>query len=100
MKEKGKMPQEIVRVISHGQNADDVLARLRTNQVESSEEESDLEADVDLAELKKGLPYVCSLLKKLLSNEKSNDSKLKSGKRYRFDISKSDQIFDVLLKDK
>ncbi|XP_057723718.1 uncharacterized protein LOC130939646 [Arachis stenosperma] len=32
--------------------------------------------------------------------EKSNDSKLKSGKKYSFDISKSDQIFDVLLKDK
>ncbi|RYR78838.1 hypothetical protein Ahy_A01g003703 isoform B [Arachis hypogaea] len=34
------------------------------------------------------------------SNEKSNDSKLKSGKKYSFDILKSDQIFNVLLKDK
>ncbi|XP_016200173.1 uncharacterized protein LOC107641180 [Arachis ipaensis] len=68
--------------------------------MESSEEESNLEVEVDLAELKKDLPYVCSLLKKLPSSEKSNDSKLKSRKRYSFDISKSDQIFYVLLKDK
>ncbi|RYR00055.1 hypothetical protein Ahy_B07g088101 [Arachis hypogaea] len=68
--------------------------------MESSEEEFDFETEIDLAELKKGPPYVCSLLKKLPNNEKSNDSKLKSGKKYSFDISKFDQIFDVLLKDK
>ncbi|XP_015932637.1 uncharacterized protein LOC107458936 [Arachis duranensis] len=68
--------------------------------MESSEEEIDFETEVDLAKLKKGPPYVCSLLKKLPGSEKSNDSKLKSGKKYSFDISKSDQIFDVLLKDK
>ncbi|RYR26745.1 hypothetical protein Ahy_B02g061050 [Arachis hypogaea] len=68
--------------------------------MESSEEELDFETEIDLAELKKGPPYVCSLLKKLSSSEKSNDSKLKSGKKYSFDISKSNQIFDVLLKDK
>ncbi|RYR00495.1 hypothetical protein Ahy_B07g088614 isoform A [Arachis hypogaea] len=53
--------------------------------MESSDEESDLEAEVDLAELKNGHPYVCSLLKKIPDNEKSNVSKLKSGKRYIFD---------------
>ncbi|RYR04657.1 hypothetical protein Ahy_B06g084429 [Arachis hypogaea] len=68
--------------------------------MEYSDEESNLDAEVDLAKLRKGPPYVCSLLKKIPSNEKSNDSKLKSGKRYSFDISKSDQIFDVFLKDK
>ncbi|RYR53322.1 hypothetical protein Ahy_A06g028360 [Arachis hypogaea] len=68
--------------------------------MESSEEEIDFEIEIDLAELKKGPPYVCSLLRKLPSSEKSNESKLKSGKKYSFDISKSDQIFDVLLKDK
>ncbi|XP_015954717.1 uncharacterized protein LOC107479079 [Arachis duranensis] len=68
--------------------------------VESSEKEIDFETEVDLAELKKGPPYVCSLLKKLPGSEKSNDSKLKSGKKYSFDISKSYQIFDVLLKDR
>ncbi|RYR66575.1 hypothetical protein Ahy_A03g012600 [Arachis hypogaea] len=58
--------------------------------MDSSEEEFDFETEVDLAKLKKGPPYVCSLLKKLPSNEKSNDSKLKSRKKYSFDISKSD----------
>ncbi|RYR74665.1 hypothetical protein Ahy_A02g009388 isoform A [Arachis hypogaea] len=68
--------------------------------MESSEEESDLEAEVDLAELKKGPPYVCSLHKKLPGNKKLNDSKLKSGKRYSFDILKFDHIFDQRLKDR
>ncbi|RYR77514.1 hypothetical protein Ahy_A01g002001 [Arachis hypogaea] len=61
--------------------------------MEFSEEEFDFETEVDLAERKKSPPYVCSLLKKLSSNEKSNDSKLKSEKKYSFDISKSDQNF-------
>ncbi|RYQ96733.1 hypothetical protein Ahy_B08g092594 [Arachis hypogaea] len=52
--------------------------------------------EVDLAELKKGPPYVCSLLKKLPGSEKSNDAKLKSAKKYSFDISKFDQIFDAI----
>ncbi|RYR31805.1 hypothetical protein Ahy_B01g056722 [Arachis hypogaea] len=47
--------------------------------IESSEEELDFEAEVDLAELKNGPPFVCSLLKKLPNNEKSNEPKLKSG---------------------
>ena len=68
--------------------------------MESSEEEVVFETEVNLAELKKGPPYICSLLKKLPSSEKSNDSKLKSEKKYSFDISKSDKIFYVLLKDK
>ncbi|RYQ90205.1 hypothetical protein Ahy_B09g096438 isoform F [Arachis hypogaea] len=68
--------------------------------MESSEEEFDFETKVGLAELKKCPPYVCSLLKKLPSSEKSNESKLRSGKKYSFDISKSDKIFYVLLKDK
>ncbi|RYR16120.1 hypothetical protein Ahy_B04g073069 isoform A [Arachis hypogaea] len=63
-------------------------------------EEFDWEAEVDLAEFKKGPPYLCSLLKKIPNSEKSNDVKQKSGKRYSFDILKLDQIFDVLLKDK
>ncbi|XP_016173928.1 uncharacterized protein LOC107616491 [Arachis ipaensis] len=58
--------------------------------MESSEEEFDFETEVNLAELKKGPPYVCSLLKKLPGSEKSNNSKLKSEKKYSFDISKSD----------
>ncbi|RYR34891.1 hypothetical protein Ahy_A10g049951 isoform B [Arachis hypogaea] len=63
--------------------------------MESSNEEFDLEAEVDLAKLRKGPPYVCSLLKKIPNSEKSNDLKQKNGKRYSFDISKSDQIFYI-----
>ncbi|RYR48007.1 hypothetical protein Ahy_A07g033997 [Arachis hypogaea] len=55
--------------------------------MESSNEEFDFETGVDLVELKKGPPYV-----KILNVDKS--------KKYSFDISKSDQVFDVLLKDK
>ncbi|RYR02685.1 hypothetical protein Ahy_B06g081484 [Arachis hypogaea] len=94
-----KQIERIARIVDYdeGKRHD---ARGNNEAMESSEEESDLEAEIDLAELKKGPPYVCSLLKKLPGNEKSNDSKLKSGKRYSFDISKFDQIFYVLLKDK
>ncbi|RYQ83488.1 hypothetical protein Ahy_B10g102173 [Arachis hypogaea] len=69
--------------------------------MKSSSEESDVEfPEVNLAELKKGPPYVCSLFKKITSFDKANDMKDKSGKKYNFDISKSDQTFDVLLRDK
>ncbi|RYR20149.1 hypothetical protein Ahy_B03g065232 [Arachis hypogaea] len=70
------------------------------NQIPNRENPHVVPREIDLAELKKGHPYVFPLLKKLPSSEKSNDLKLKSGKKYSFDISKSDQIFDVLLKDK
>ncbi|RYR35029.1 hypothetical protein Ahy_A10g050124 [Arachis hypogaea] len=64
-------------------------------------EESDVEfPEVDFAELKRGPPYVCSLLKKITSFDKANDMKYTSGKKYNFDISKSYQTFDVLHRDK
>ncbi|RYR05321.1 hypothetical protein Ahy_B06g085192 [Arachis hypogaea] len=51
-------------------------------EMESSSEESNFEfSKVDLAELKKGPPYVCSLLKKITSVDKSNDTKHKSRKK-------------------
>ncbi|RYR56370.1 hypothetical protein Ahy_A05g022086 [Arachis hypogaea] len=121
------MGRENLQVTRCGQNVDDVLAQLRANQIgeryqvtrivedvlnrvgfnvgesvicgdKYSSEESDFE--VDLAELKKGSPYVCSLLKKISNGDKSSDLKHKSGKMYSFNISKSNLIFDVLLKDK
>ncbi|RYR62653.1 hypothetical protein Ahy_A04g020360 [Arachis hypogaea] len=66
--------------------------------MESSEEEIDFETEVDLAELKKGPPYVCSLLKKLPGSEKVNGSKLKSGKKYMNMVGMS-YDFDVALDD-
>ncbi|RYR75322.1 hypothetical protein Ahy_A02g009976 [Arachis hypogaea] len=63
--------------------------------------ESDFEfSEVKLDELKKGSPYVCSSLKKVANIDKFNDVRYKSGRKYNFDISKSEQIFDVLFKDK
>ncbi|RYR09077.1 hypothetical protein Ahy_B05g077143 [Arachis hypogaea] len=55
------------QLISCGQNADDILARLpKVSYVamESSDEEFDLKAEVDLAELKKGPPYIFDVLLK------------------------------------
>ncbi|RYR48481.1 hypothetical protein Ahy_A07g034504 [Arachis hypogaea] len=69
--------------------------------MESLSKEFDFEfSEIDLAELKKGPSYFCSLLKKITSVDKSNDVKYKSGKKYNFDILKLDLIFDVLLRDK
>ncbi|XP_016164384.1 uncharacterized protein LOC107606893 [Arachis ipaensis] len=72
----------------------------RVRQEFSSEESDFVFPEVDLAKLKKGPPYVCSLLKKIANVDRSNDTKYKNGKKYSFDILKYDQIFDVLLKDK
>ncbi|RYQ84883.1 hypothetical protein Ahy_B10g104385 [Arachis hypogaea] len=116
---------DVNHVVRHGQNADEVLARMHVNQrgehyqdsssrnsskkkekeklrnekkynskffarkekvsyveMGSSSEESDVEfSEVYLVELKKGPPYICSLLKKIANVEKSNDLKYKSGKR-------------------
>ncbi|RYR34270.1 hypothetical protein Ahy_A10g049039 [Arachis hypogaea] len=70
-------------------------------EIESSSEEYDVEfLEVNLAELKKDPPYICSLLKKITSVDKTNDMKYKSEKNYSFGLSKLDQIFDVLLRDK
>ncbi|RYR67060.1 hypothetical protein Ahy_A03g013299 [Arachis hypogaea] len=43
--------------------------------MESSSEESDFKAEVDLDELRKGPPYAYSLLKKISNGDKSSDSK-------------------------
>ncbi|RYQ97166.1 hypothetical protein Ahy_B08g093175 [Arachis hypogaea] len=107
--------REIPHVVPRTKNADDFLARLRVSTdrrvnpllekkkvayvtMESFEEEFDFKTEVDLAELKKCPPYVCSLLKKLPSNEKLNDSKLKSGKKYNRDVSlcpRCNAVFDT-----
>ena len=66
------------------------------NYDESDEGESDLEgSEVHVAELKLGPPYICTSLKPVKEKEKTNASK-----SYSFDITKPEQIFDVLFKDK
>ncbi|RYR04161.1 hypothetical protein Ahy_B06g083750 [Arachis hypogaea] len=57
----------------------------------SKSKEVKIATKVDLAELKKGPPYICSLLKKITSVDRANDMKYKSGKN---------QIFDALFRDK
>ncbi|RYQ85812.1 hypothetical protein Ahy_B10g105429 [Arachis hypogaea] len=110
---------DIPRVVRRDQNVDKILARMRVEifrkekekfksekklksktfarkekvsyvEMEFSSEEFDVEfSEVDLAELKK----------KITSVDKANDMKYKSEKKYSFDISKSDQIFDFFLSD-
>ncbi|RYR59238.1 hypothetical protein Ahy_A05g025081 [Arachis hypogaea] len=45
-------------------------------------------------------PFVCASLEKVPNIDKVSETMYKGGKKYSFDISKSEQIFDVLLKDK
>lgn len=58
------------------------------------------ESEVNVAELKPGPPYTCKLLKP--SNEKSPIETKKTdkyvAKTYTFDVSKCDEIFDLLVK--
>ncbi|RYR46451.1 hypothetical protein Ahy_A07g032190 [Arachis hypogaea] len=65
-------------------------------EMESSSEESDFELpEVDLAELKKGPPYICSFLKKISNVDRYNDKKHKSEKKYR-----QNTTFDKRFKEK
>ena len=64
--------------------------------VELDEEEREPESSkVHVVELKLGPPYVCTSLKPVKGKEKANGSTC-----YSFNITKAEQIFDVLLKDK
>ena len=71
-------------------------------EMESEEDEDDFElneinlAEIRAAELQAGPPYVCASLRPMKGKEKTNTS----NKAYSFDITKADQIFDVLLQDK
>ncbi|XP_016173120.1 uncharacterized protein LOC107615583 [Arachis ipaensis] len=58
------------------------------------------EKEVYIAELRGGPPYVCKSLKPVKGKEKVSLYSKTENKTYSFDISKADQIFEVLLKDK
>ena len=70
--------------------------------MESDEKEDDFDSsEINLAkgrvaELQAGSPYVCASLKLEKGKEKTN----LNNQSHSFDITKVDQIFDVLLKDK
>ncbi|RYR40057.1 hypothetical protein Ahy_A09g045722 [Arachis hypogaea] len=63
--------------------------------MESSEEEFNFEIEIDLAELKKGPLYVCSLLNKLSSNEKGLIQEAIMEGRLKFDDGKKEMKGDV-----
>ena len=68
----------------------------------SSDDEDIIDkSDVNVADLKPGLPYACKVLKP--SNGKSPIEADKTdkyvAKTYTFDVSNSDEIFDLLVKD-
>ena len=60
------------------------------------------EREIDLAELKQGPPYSCRLLvssngKNHIESEKNSDKF--PNKTYSFNVTKCDEIFDLLVKD-
>ncbi|RYR61605.1 hypothetical protein Ahy_A04g018794 [Arachis hypogaea] len=108
MNDNVNLDGNVHHVVRCDQNADDVLDRIRVKilrkekkvfkskkkfknksfartekvlyiEMGSSSEESNFEfSEVDLAKLKKGPPYVCSLVKKIANVEKFNDVKYKN----------------------
>ncbi|XP_050908604.1 uncharacterized protein LOC127122283 [Lathyrus oleraceus] len=87
--DKGK--KEHIAFIDMGDN--DLASNVEYNHIE--------EIEVDVAELKPGPPYVCKLLtptnRKNPSKPKKNDKFPK--KTYTFDVTKCDEIFDLLVVD-
>ena len=61
-----------------------------------SEEDFD-KSEIHVAKLQARPPYICASLKPVNGKEKLNST---SHKSFSFDITKFNQIFDVLLKDK
>ncbi|XP_016164136.1 uncharacterized protein LOC107606608 [Arachis ipaensis] len=55
------------------------------------------EKEIYIAELRGGPPYVCKSLKPVKGKEKVSSYSKVENKTYSFDISKADQIFEVLL---
>ncbi|XP_050895649.1 uncharacterized protein LOC127102312 [Lathyrus oleraceus] len=77
-------------------------AELDGDDQESYRDPLDLEErEIDIAELKQGLPYSCKVLapsngKNLVEPEKNNKF---PKKKYTFNVTKCDEIFDLLVKD-
>ena len=77
------------------------VAYVATDECSSDENESGEEIEVNVAELQPGPPYVCKLLKP--SNGKNPVETENNGraitKNFTFDITKCDEIFDLLVAD-
>ncbi|XP_050897083.1 uncharacterized protein LOC127103887 [Lathyrus oleraceus] len=79
----------------------DKVSYISVDEYSSYDEDLVDESKVNVAELKPGPPYTCKLLKP--SNRKSLIETEKAdkyvSKTYTFDVSKCDEIFDLLVKD-
>src|ERR1044072_5361366 len=79
-------------------NKKEIISYVETEEVEDYPEFEEVE--IDLAELKQASPYSCKLIgptkwKEIVENEKSDKFPKKV---YTFDITKCDEIFDLLVK--
>ncbi|XP_058776003.1 uncharacterized protein LOC131650309, partial [Vicia villosa] len=76
------------------------IAYVTTNEFDSDSDSEYEEGEVNVAELKPGPPYICKLLKPSKDKNpiESKNEKF-SNKTYSFDITKCDEIFDLLVTD-
>src|SRR3954467_13729255 len=76
------------------------IAYVTTNEFDSNSDSEYEEGEVNVAELKPGPPYICKLLKPSKDKNpiESKNEKF-SSKTYSFDITKCDEIFDLLVTD-
>ncbi|XP_058775659.1 uncharacterized protein LOC131649932 [Vicia villosa] len=76
------------------------ISYVTTNEFDSDSDSEYEEGEVNVAELKPGPPYICKLLKPSKDKNpiESKNEKL-SNKTYAFDITKCDEIFDLLVTD-
>ncbi|XP_058727724.1 uncharacterized protein LOC131599348, partial [Vicia villosa] len=76
------------------------IAYVTTSEFDSNSDDEYEEGEVNVAELKPGPPYICKLLKPSKDKNlvESKNEKF-SSKTYSFDITKCDEIFDLLVSD-
>ncbi|XP_058724676.1 uncharacterized protein LOC131596119, partial [Vicia villosa] len=76
------------------------IAYVTTNEFDSDSDSEYEEGEVNVAELKLGPPYICKLLKPSKDKNpiESKNEKF-SSKTYSFDITKCDEIFNLLVTD-
>src|SRR4051812_34262749 len=76
------------------------IAYVTTNKFDSNSDSEYEVGEVNVAELKPGPPYICKLLKPSKDKNpiESKNQKI-SSKTYSFDITKCDEIFDLLVAD-
>ena len=94
-----RLKAEKARVFKNSKN--ERISYVGTEEAEEYPEFEFEEVEIDLAELKQAPPYSCKMLvptkgKDIVENEKSDKFPKKV---YTFDVTKCDEIFDLLVKD-